>query len=54
LAAIPAGLILGLLEQRGVNAKAALALALVIGFLLALALWIWIGNRWVALRFRRP
>ena len=45
LAAIPSGVILGVLEQRGVNGKAALAVALSVGFVLALVLWVWIGRR---------
>jgi hypothetical protein len=49
LAAIPAGLILGILEQRGINEKAARAVALVIGFVLAITFWILIA-RWIAVR----
>jgi hypothetical protein len=44
LAAIPAGLILGILEQHGMDERKALTIALAFGFVLALVLWIWIGH----------
>jgi hypothetical protein len=44
LAAIPSGIILGVLESRGIDNRAALAVALAVGFVFALILWIWIGR----------
>jgi hypothetical protein len=44
LAAIPSGLIFGILEQRGTNQKAALAIALAVGFALALTFWVLIAR----------
>lgn len=49
LAAIPAGLTLGILDRYGVNQKAALAIALAVGFILALAFWLLIA-RWIAVK----
>ncbi len=45
LAAIPSGLILGVLEKHGTDHKAALAVALAVGFILALAIWLLIARQ---------
>ncbi len=44
LAAIPSGLLLGILQRDGINSKVALAAALATGFLLALVFWVLIGR----------
>jgi hypothetical protein len=49
LAAIPAGLVLGILEQRGVNERFAIGTALAVGFVLALVMWIWIGRQFAVM-----
>lgn len=49
LAAIPTGLILGLLLRYGASQTSALALALPVGFALALTFWILIA-RWIAIK----
>ena len=49
LAAIPSGLILGVLLRYGINEKAALAIALAVGFATAVTFWFLIA-RWVVVK----